>query len=429
MLWSNLAERTRQWSWSDARVGAMHAAFVAMPVVAVFAHKGLVFIFLLAALTNLRRDAVAALWHRNRLLVAGIVLLCVWAPATLSFAPNPDPIRASSHLILIPVGVIWVVSLSCLSDAQSRRLADTLVMAVWMTIALFGFQLVSYGALTWLWYASTSDFKFGNALYETMATGVVLLAGLIWPVVAWLCLHRRRWAALTIAGAASVCIFAMPLLAAAVGVLAGGVCFLSAWRWPRTMLTALLVCFVGYAAVAPAISANWPTIGMLRDAAAELPGNWMHRLIMWRYVSGEIATAGAFGAGYDASRTISRRGEPVGDMAGLDGLEISEWKALRLHPHNAALQIRLELGAPGIAALALIVAGIGTAALHATMPGLLRASVAAALATMFAPLLLSFGIWQGWWLATLMLVAGVTVLLIRAAGGIRKGEIRIRNAS
>jgi len=84
-----------------------------------------------------------------------------------------------------------------------------------------------------------------------------------------------------------------------------------------------------------------------------------------------------------------------------------------LHPHNAGLQIWLELGIPG------------TLAFAALLAILLQRARALGLAGVAAPFLLlqflsaflfsevSFGIWQSWWQAVLWINIALAVLLCR----------------
>lgn len=422
----------RRFGW---RVGAAQAAFALLPPLAAFAHKGFVVAFLLAAAAGVRGAGAAALWRRNGLLAAGAAALCLWALATLPRAPDPDLARALRHLALIPLGLCWIASLRLLDEAAAERLRRTLTVAVWATIAAFALQLATGGMATRLWYAGAYvrenplwlPFASGpggafadlwrakehideSAAHEAIAAGGVLLLGMVWPAAARLWTDGRRAAAAATAAAAAVCIFALPLAAAAAGMLVSAAGFVLALRWPRAAPVAILAAFAGYAAAAPVVSAHWATIDALRGAWSEPPYTWEHRVGMWGFAANEILTAGAAGRGYDASRAIARGGGLVGDWTESATAKVSRMESLRMHPHNGVLQIWLELGAPGIAALLLVCAGVGSALLRAPA-GPPRAAATAALAAMLTPFLVSFGVWQSWWLSALMLAAAATVVL------------------
>lgn len=436
---------------SGWRVGAAQAAFALLPLFAVFAHKGFVVVLLLAAAAGVRGAAAAALWRRNALLAAGAAALCLWALATLPRAPDPNLGRALIHLALIPVGLCWISSLRLCGEAAAERLRRTLSVAVWATIAVFALQLATGGMATRLWYAAAYvrenplwlPFASGaggafsdlwrakehideRVAREAIATGAVLLLGMVWPAAARLWMRGRRAAAAATAAAAAACIFALPLAAASVGMLVGAAGFVLALRWPRAAPAAVLAAFAGYAAAAPAVSAHWATIDALRGAWSDPPYTWEHRVGMWSFAANEILAAGAAGRGYDASRAVARDGGLLGDWTESAAPRVSRMDSLRLHPHNGVLQIWLELGAPGIAALMLICAGVGSA-LRRAPAGPHRAAATAAVAAMLTPFLVSFGVWQSWWLSALMLVAGATVVLTpreRAAAPVAEARRR-----
>ena len=84
---------------------------------------------------------------------------------------------------------------------------------------------------------------------------------------------------------------------------------------------------------------------------------------------------------------------------------------MSVHPHNASLQIWLELGIPGALLGAVLLAGMCLRA--GTLPD--RAERVAATGLILSGLVvgnLSFGIWQIWWIAALAL-SGLMFVLAR----------------
>ncbi len=147
--------------------------------------------------------------------------------------------------------------------------------------------------------------------------------------------------------------------------------------------------------------------------AAGIPPSAAHRLLIWDFVIGRIAERPLLGWGMEASRSLpGHRDHPTPEALarfGLDGAESAAWltsaELLPLHPHNGALQLRLELGWPGVllaAALAL------SLALACGSPVALAMLAAGAVTAM-----LSFGAWQEWWV-------GVELLAVAAAGALRR---------
>ena len=69
-----------------------------------------------------------------------------------------------------------------------------------------------------------------------------------------------------------------------------------------------------------------------------LPRSTYHRLLVWGFTADRIEERPVLGWGLNASRAVP---------GGAKSLDVSE-PALPLHPHNAALQWRLELGILGV---------------------------------------------------------------------------------
>ena len=394
--------------WRDARFGATAAALALAAPVAVFAYKGLVFVFALAALPHLRRSAAAALWRRCRPVALASGLLCAWACATLAYAPDPDILRALRNFLLIVAGPLWVASLGELPEARRRVLARFVVAALWAAIALFVVQLATDGAATRWWYAD-HPFIGGTTVDEKMAPGKVLVAALVWPAAGWLWRRGRRRAAIASIAAAAAVVPVLRMDAGTVGLFLGGAAFFAALRWPRGALAAVVGAFAAYAVAAPAVSTHWLTVETAREAWPDMPDSWVHRVGTWTRIGGEIEAAGPFGAGYDASRVIGDRAGKM-DIGGRERRTLIV-PVMSMHPHNGALQIRLELGIPGLAALVFLGIGIGAAVRRAAAEGTRAAGLTAAFAAMLAPFFVSYDLWSSWWLAAFMLVAAGAALL------------------
>jgi exopolysaccharide production protein ExoQ len=116
-----------------------------------------------------------------------------------------------------------------------------------------------------------------------------------------------------------------------------------------------------------------------------------HRLMIWSFAGDRIAERPLRGWGLDASRAI-----PGGDGP------ISQGRVwLPLHPHNAAIQVWLELGVPGAVLFALIVAWLWFGLAETNWPRLFTAAAGASLTTALVAAIGAYGIWQEWWIGAL----------------------------
>jgi O-antigen ligase len=157
--------------------------------------------------------------------------------------------------------------------------------------------------------------------------------------------------------------------------------------------------------VLPLATPTGSAIEQIRREAPALKDSAIHRLVIWRFVADRIADRPLFGWGMDASRAI-----PGGEAQASDVMPAVKLPAgatmLPLHPHDAALQWRLELGLPG-ALLCVVVLGLvlWRVADRARMPPPPRALALGYAASVLTIAMLSFGAWQAWWLSALWLTA------------------------
>ncbi len=143
--------------------------------------------------------------------------------------------------------------------------------------------------------------------------------------------------------------------------------------------------------------------------SANLPPSAVHRLVIWDFAAQRIAEKPLTGWGLEASRAMPG-GWAQPDAATLDRLNITtpaqreflvlpHVEVMPLHPHNGALQLWLELGGIGALIGAALMLALGFAASRSAAPAVGAGMLASAAVTG----MLSFGLWQAWWFASLLL--------------------------
>lgn len=149
-------------------------------------------------------------------------------------------------------------------------------------------------------------------------------------------------------------------------------------------------------------------------------GSALHRLYIWNFAAERIAERPVFGWGLDAARRIPGGNDPV-VIHGCDAQHQPThalWvdsTVMPLHPHNAILQTWLELG--GIGALfgfgALLLALFRGFSHPAWRNRRAQAGFVGATCAGLSVALVSFGIWQEWFLSSLFIAAAMAVLSAR----------------
>jgi O-antigen ligase len=233
---------------------------------------------------------------------------------------------------------------------------------------------------------------------RNIAQGAYVLALMFWPAAQAVGRLGWRMAAFPVALMVAAVLAANRMLdadAPLFALAAGGVVWLAVrWLGPvavRILLAAGVAAFT----LAPLLmleGVRTGLIGLLRNGFA---ASWNARLDIWTYVASQASVHPLRGWGVDASRSFG--------------------ELIPLHPHNAALQIWLELGAPGAALAGALIGWI--AACIAIMARTNPSHAAAAAAAMTAYLVigaLSFGVWQEWWVALGLLTVAALAVLRRA---------------
>src|SRR5437764_1331116 len=176
------------------------------------------------------------------------------------------------------------------------------------------------------------------------------------------------------------------------------------WRPRPIARVAAGVCAL-FILTAPLTLAKLDRIPGLFAAADSFKVSAGHRLLIWSFTGEHIAERPLLGWGLDSSRAI-----PGGNSEIRPG---QNW--LSLHPHDAALQVWLELGMPGAVPFALLLGWLWLRLDRLAAPRLYVAAAGGGLAATLAPLFAAYGVWQEWWLGTLALALFFILTMARAA--------------
>ncbi len=296
-----------------------------------------------------------------------------------------------------------------LEPGDSGPIGRALVAAFALAALLLGLESLSGAAGYKLWFELLGQAgEFHRTILNRSETLLLLAAGPCALVL--LQRGRRAWALTAVAGAMAVVMLGVSnsnQIAGALG-LVGAVVAWWTGPWLQRLLAGLLVVGVLGAPLLPTTLLAPERLAGYFDSSHY---SGLHRLHIWRFTAERIAEAPVLGWGMDASRRI-----PGGDTKLPGGGNV-----MGLHPHNASLQIWLELGAVGALLWAVLLAGLwfragalGRRSERAVATGLLLAGLTVAN--------LSFGIWQTWWLVALSLGGIMFALAMRLRPDPKKGK-------
>ena len=341
---------------------------------------------LLLALVGLLCLPAMRITDQDRPVAIILFATLIWAAVSTTWSPyHPSKPGNSTILKLAFELPLYWSAISAARRADPVLRTRALHVLAW-GCALYGLVLLEeaathaalYKALHALYGPLRSDLAESNVGHSSQ------VLALIWPLAACGAPRRwRPWLALVMVvgtGAAALAFgYDEPVLSLVLAPLTA----LIVWRWPdrapKLMALAAAVLFLGTPLAVWAVR-HFFDYEAIRNA---LPMTDSMRMGYWSHAIDWIQLRPIRGWGLDASRMFG--------------------PGIVLHPHNAPLQIWLELGGVGAVAVAAFWS-VALTRLSRPTPSLAAAATAAC-ATVYLLSGVNFGVWQEWWLALGAMIA------------------------
>lgn len=394
-------------------VGTFALGLAAAAILSVFGHRGVApCVGLMALAVALRRDVWAAgfgLLSPRRaaadpLSIAFVAMISftLWVAVSALWSPTPGGVELG-FTVFISVLAGGAISFEALRSPSHRlrRLALFFVASMLVASAALLFEGLS-GA--YLRNAFPPDDLSPQRIkdFTALGRGVTAMTPLVFPAAVLL---RRMSGSWLIASAPVLSLLAaascFSIFANVAALVIGGFAFLAAFAFPRTMIGVLTGLAIVALLAAPFIASHLPVDFVLNGDAAGWPVSWAQRLFIWKE-AGRVTLTECLplGCGADFSRALSAKGATVA----IPGWP-TELPVFPIHPHNVFLQVWMELGLPGVAALAIAFAASGAALLRIKAERSTFAAAAAAIAAAFISVMFEASLWQVWRLAVFALAA------------------------
>ncbi len=386
-------------------VAVLSTFSIVLPVIGILAPRAVVALLLVAALlaTLLVWRAERRLpWPSGRIgLALGILLL--WS--VIASFWNFEPLR--SLVLVARISCIFAAALLLQAILTKLERPARLYVGAWLAAGV----TCGLGTLTlelMLNFPIVHALR-GEAITTDQATtflnrGASAMALLCWPAAAVLWLRGAKMAAVALIPATLIVLAFLNSLAAIAGVLGAALVVPIALAHRKAGRAVLVLATLGALLLSPLAGRQLYDMGW--QEADWMPMSAAHRVEIWHFYAERIAEKPVLGWGFDAARQMRRLS---------DAKEASGRSPAGLHPHNAPLQILLELGAVG----ALISLGIAWVLIQGLEA---RAGAARIMgqATYVSGLVLvctAYGVWQNQWLAMLAATALTLTLSAAPAGG------------
>jgi exopolysaccharide production protein ExoQ len=361
----------------------------------------------------LRRRSVPSI---NLPIAIGFAALVLWSYLSTFWALAPTA-GATSQLIPLFVAGLCVIAWAGERGADRTYLND-LLCGVAIAAAIYLFELISWAWLTravrgFDWRDIIDDDSGGIAVMSFLINGTVILSLFMWPAVTGLLTYGRRWSAFilfaVVAGLTIVFGSESGLIAVALGWFAWWLVSIGG----RKVVYGLSILFVIVVFATPFVFTRVLTTETINGIATEVPRapkSALVRLMVWKFTSERIVERPLAGWGFDSARRIPGGGEKF-VLTDAEGRTVTSDLNLPLHPHNQILQIWLELGAVGAFIVAMTGAAIFVQIRKLPLPA--RNGSAALITSVLVVNNLSYGAWQSWWIAVVVLVAAAQTSINR----------------
>lgn len=374
----------------DLGAGARAATFALLPAAATAGAMALPVLIAASGAVSFRPSLLRQTFDSKALWAGALLAFTAWAAASALWSPYPDHVQAPKLLATVAFGLLFAAGANATPEARrltrAAALAAFIVMALLLAVEAFGRlplnRAMQPEQIYWL-------------VERNPARGVVVLLGLVWPI-AGAALGAGRptlaIAALFVGGFFSFQ-FGQFANVAAFGFGLGG--FLLAYLAPRFAILLVSGGLSGWMLAAPFVT---PMVLASQGLVERLPPSLAARAGIWEFVCQRIAEQPWIGRGLDASRAVR-------DTIVIRGAEAP---AIQLHPHSASLQVWYETGLVGAALASLAILAGGWAASRALARDPFAAAGACATLAAYGLIAnVSFGAWQEWWNASILLAGAV----------------------
>jgi len=383
---------------------AVPTCFGLIAPVAVLESKALVIVFVLlftflsiSIYRNLKNSFKMFCEAKYSILL--FILFVGWMFSTLFWAIDFS-LSSTKFLKLISISLMGFgvfIGLASISVDTRLRIINALVYGTCGAVALV--------VLRYILFLIQGNIDGGYPVFfspSVLNPGLTVITIMLWPACMRLFVQSRR-KALGIFIFFYVVILALSASGASVLALVTSGIMVLATLWQRKLVPYLLAALTAMLVLtAPFITPHPTSNTTVAENMLSLPNSAQHRLYIWEFSAQKSLERPLWGWGLGSSRSIPGGHDkpPVGQ------------NYLPLHPHNGALQIWLELGAPGAIMGAIFIAlsilkllkrpNVNNIGVYGALVGSLVSFIVVAST--------AYSLWQSWWFATGWMVVWTLVI-------------------
>ncbi len=308
---------------------------------------------------------------------------------------------AGYFVVAILVGMI----LRQVTEDEKRKIILSTAIGLLIAFPIVVLDVVLAGGIS----SSYKSYEFNPNIYSR---GSAITACLLVPLGIGLFRYIPAARAVVILLVCLGIIFGLYMEAAKLAVIVGLIIFgLVRWQrklfWPVIFLPLLVALIFPLFFSSPLTEQQLCRLHYTKDSA-------YHRVMIYQFSTSRISEKPIAGWGMDSSRSIPDGASKIGTINCIrQPIKLNIGGKLPLHPHNAAIQIWLELGAIGSLLLTSVVLLLIKRFESEFESPVGRALIAATFCTACLIYNISFGLWQSWLMFLMILLGSIVMSLQR----------------
>lgn len=347
-------------------------------------------LFLITLLFNLRDklDFSIKFYKLEFVFMFWCLLSCLWAENILT--------SITLYFQIFPIILIGLILKNNLPFPKASEVY-AIILGVFIAILLFYIEYFFKGVISNFYrviFQKNSTYTF---FMHSLDRGCALLS-----ITSWICIglfiNRKKYFLCCIFYIFVLCLLSVSdSLASFLGFGIAGIVFILGKLIPTRFFKFARFCLIAGSLLMPVFAYTLEPQQLADKYEDVIPHSAVHRLFIWKFVSEKSLENPFFGAGFGLSKSISMKITKI--------IEYKEykWHPLPLHPHNNIMQIILELGIVGlILFLAIVYKYLKSFELIASTNLNLAATSYAFFVNYYIIGMISFSIWQAWWICSLV---------------------------
>ncbi len=326
-----------------------------------------------------------------------IILMLLWCLVSCFWSPDPSSSLRSYIGVALPVIItLYLMSMNKEEREKLIKLSSIpLFYGLLVAIILFLIEYYSVGLFSTSFRLIVQKKQEAFSL-PWLDRGAVFLSILAWIVIGQLIAKGQKALAFGVYITVMYALYLSDSLAAFVGLIFAGSAYVMLCITKMRLGILMRLCFALYIIAMPILSYKQNPLEL--SNSYPFPDSAKHRLFIWNFVAHKAADHAIVGNGFASSKFIATENDVV-DYGQY------KWCLLPLHPHNNVMQISLEMGLVGLILFMLIVDKILQWCIRND-----SALAASCFINYFVVGMISFGIWQSWWVGVGLFAA----LMIKA---------------